>query len=71
MEYVRTRRDENKKARESLNDGDVNDTDISTMIFEIFSSRKKFNYDFKNLLNLYMSYYAPMIKFCRCKYFNY
>ena len=42
MQYEVVRRKENDKAQESLADGDVDDSDIITMVFDIFSSRKKF-----------------------------
>jgi hypothetical protein len=70
MHYQVNRREENAKVQDSLIDGDVDDNDIKTMVFDIFSSRKKFTYDFRERLNLYMSFLGPVFKFLRCKCFN-
>ncbi len=40
------REKENEKVKESLKDGDVDKTDIQTMVFDIFSSRTKFIYNY-------------------------
>ena len=42
--YHEIRINENDKVKASLVDGDVDQSDIMTMIFDIFSSRKKFDY---------------------------
>lgn len=44
--YERTRQKENEKVKESLKDGDVDKSDIQTMVFDIFSSRTKLVYNF-------------------------
>jgi len=53
-----------------LTDGDVDMSDIKTMVFEIFSSRKKFTYDFRERLTLYFGFIGPVLKCLRCKCFN-
>ena len=52
---------ENQKVRESLRDGGVDEDDIKNMVFDIFSSRKKFNYDFSQRLGLYLNFKLPII----------
>jgi hypothetical protein len=55
----------------SLIDGNVDESDIMTMIFEIFSSRKKFDYFLNERLMLYLGWLGPVLKFLRCRCFNY
>ena len=40
--YQETKIKENRKAQESVMDGNVDESDIMTMVFDIFSKRKKF-----------------------------
>jgi len=68
--YKKKRIVENAKVQESLIDGDVDDNDIKTMVFDIFSSRKKFTYDFRERLTLYFGFLGPVYKWMRCKCFN-
>lgn len=49
----------------------MDEGDIKTMVFDIFSSRKKFTYDLRERLNLYMGFLGPVFKCLRCKCFNY
>ncbi len=56
---------------DSLVDGDVDQSDIMTMVFDIFSKRKKFDYDIKERLMLYFGFLGPIFKFLRCRCFNY
>lgn len=58
MQYEVVRRKENDKAQESLADGDVDDSDIITMVFDIFSSRKKFVFA---KINLYFGFLGPVL----------
>jgi len=38
------------------------------MVFEIFSSKQKFNYNkFSELIYCYASVFLPLLKCCRCK----
>jgi len=60
-----------KKCYESLDDGDVDRSDITTVAFDIFSKRKRFNYDLKERVRLYLGFMAPVCKFLRCKSCNY
>ena len=41
------------------------------MVFEIFSGRKKFLYDFKQKLNLYFGHFGKIFKLMKCKLFDY
>ena len=41
------------------------------MVFEIFSGRKKFVYDFKQRLNLYFGQFGKILKSMSCKLFDY
>ena len=68
--YKETKKTENKKAQESLVNGNVDESDIITMVFDIFSSRKKFTYDFRERLTLYFGFLGPVYKCLRCKCFN-
>jgi len=60
-----------KKCEESLDDGDVDQSDIATVAFDIFSKRNRFNYDLKERMSLYLGFMAPVCKFLRCKCCNY
>ena len=40
------------------------------MVFDIFSSRKKFTYDFRERLTLYFGFLGPVYKCLRCKCLN-
>jgi hypothetical protein len=42
-----------------------------TMAFDIFSKRKKFEYDLKERIMIYFGFMGPVFKFLRCKCFNY
>jgi len=55
----------------SLTDGDVDKSDIMTMIFDIFSKRKKFDYNLNERVMLYCGFLGPLLKFFRCRCFNY
>jgi len=55
----------------SLEDGDVDNSDIMTMIFDIFSKRKKFAYGLDERIMLYCGRVGYVLRFCRCKCFNY
>jgi excinuclease UvrABC ATPase subunit len=68
--YKKNCASENTKVQESLTDGDVDMSDIKTMVFDIFSSRKKFTYDFRERLTLYFGFLGPVYKCLRCKCFN-
>ena len=48
----------------SLGDSNVDDSDIMTMVFDIFSSRTKFIYDFKLRLRLYFASFYKLLKVC-------
>ena len=41
------------------------------MIFDIFSSRKKFDYFLNERVMLYLGWLGPVLKFLRCRCFNY
>ena len=69
--YQETRAKENEKVKESLMDGDVDQSDIMTMVFDIFSKRKKFDYDLKERIILYFGFLGPVFKYLRCRCFNY
>ncbi len=69
--YQDTRTNENDKVKDSLIDGGVDDTDIMTMAFDIFSKRKKFEYDLKERFMIYFGFFGPMLKYLRCKCLNY
>ena len=45
--YRHTRAQENKKAKESQVNCDIDESDIMSMVFDIFSRRKKFEYNLK------------------------
>lgn len=42
-----------------------------TMIFDIFSSRKKFDYHLNERIMLYFGFLGPVLKCLRCRCFNY
>ena len=69
--YQDTITDENNKVKASLVDGNVDKTDVMTMVFDIFSKRKKFDYDLKERLMIYLGFLGPVFKFLRCRCFNY
>lgn len=69
--YKKKKYEEKDKVIESLIDGDVDESDIKTMVFDIFSSRKKFVYDFRERLVLYFGFLGPLYRFCKCRCFNY
>ena len=69
--YQDTITDENNKVKASLVDGNVDKTDFMTMVFDIFSKRKKFDYDLKERLMIYFGFLGPVFKFLRCRCFNY
>jgi len=62
---------EKEKARISLEDGEVDKSDITTIIFDMFSKRKKFEYHLNERILLYMGFLGPVLKFFRCRCFNY
>ena len=66
-----TKSAEVKQAQDSLRDGDVDESDIKTMVFEIFSGRKKFVYGFKQRVNLYFGFLGKILKTMNCKMFDY
>jgi len=41
------------------------------MIFDMFSKRKKFEYHLNERIMLYMGFLGPVLKFLRCRCFNY
>lgn len=51
-------------------DGDVDRSDIMTMVFDIFSKRKKFDYNIKEKLMLYFGFMFNVLKFLRCRCLN-
>ncbi len=51
-------------------DGDVDHSDIMTMVFDIFSKRKKFDYNIKEKLMLYFGFMFNVLKFLRCRCLN-
>jgi len=65
--YKKTRVEENKKCYDSLEDGDVDRSDIMCVVFDIFSRRRRFNFDLENRIALYCGFVARMCKFLRCK----
>jgi hypothetical protein len=69
--YQDIRKSENNKVKASLVDGDVDGTDIMTMVFDIFSKRKKFDYPATERLMLYMGFLGPVLRFLRCRCLNY
>ena len=69
--YHEIRINENDKVKASLVDGDVDQSDIMTMIFDIFSSRKKFDYYLNERVMLYFGFLGPVLRFLRCKCLNY
>jgi len=44
----------------------VDISDIKTIVFDIFSKRKKFVYDLKERTMLYLGFLGKAAKFCRC-----
>lgn len=71
MKYTMTRKLENEKVQASLQDGNVDNSDMRTMMFDIFSSRKKFIFNLKQRLNLYFGYIGHFLKCLRCRCLNY
>ncbi len=69
--YQDTRKQENDKVKDSLVDGDVDQSDIMTMVFDIFSRRKVFDYDYKERFMIYFGFLGPILKFFHCRFFNY
>jgi hypothetical protein len=69
--YQEIRLNENNKVKSSLIDGDVDQSDIMTMIFDIFSSRKKFDYHLNERVMLYLGFLGPVLRCLRCRCFNY
>ena len=69
--YKETKKTENKKAQESLLDGNVDESDIITMVFDIFSRRKKFEYNLKERIILYLGFLGPILRCLRCRFFDY
>ena len=51
-------------------DSNVDKSDIMTIIFDIFSKRKEFDYALKDRLMLYFGFMAPVFKCLRCRCFN-
>lgn len=70
-EYKAVRTRENEKAKESLNDQDVDGTDTLTMVFDIFSRRKVFDLHLNERIMIYFGFLGPILKILRCKFFNY
>jgi len=70
-QFSKFRAAENEKVKLSLEDGDVDKSDIMTMIFDIFSRRKKFDYQCNERIMLYCGKLGPVLRFCRCRCFNY
>ena len=70
-EYQDTVAIDNNRVKDSLLDGNVDKSDIMSIVFDIFSKRKKFDYDLKERLMLYFGFMGPVFKCCRCKCFNY
>ena len=69
--YQDIRKSENNKVKGSLVDGDVDVTDIMTMVFDIFSKRKNFDYNTTERLMLYLGFLGPVLRFLRCRSLNY
>ena len=69
--YKETKIKENRKAQESVLDGNVDESDIMTMVFDIFSKRKKFEYNLKERMILYLGFLGPILKCLRCRFFDY
>lgn len=42
-----------------------------TMVFDIFSKRKKFEYNLKERMILYLGFLGPILRCLRCKFFDY
>jgi len=68
-EFQRVREKENNKCFNSFDDGDVDKSDINTILFEIFSKRKKFTYNLKERSRLYLGFLGKAYNFCRCRIF--
>jgi len=62
---------EDEKVKLSLTVGKVDKNDIMTMIFDIFSRRKKFDYHLNERIMLYCGKLGPILRFFRCRCFNY
>jgi hypothetical protein len=58
------------KAKASLLDGNVDQSDIMTIVFDIFSKRKQFRYERKERIWLYLGFLAPVLKCFSCRYFD-
>ena len=56
---------DNEKAKANLEAGNVDQSDIKTIVFEIFSKRKQFHYKLKERLWLYLGFLAPVLKCLR------
>jgi hypothetical protein len=69
--YKETKIKENRKAQESVLDGNVDESDIMTMVFDIFSKRKKFEYNLKERIILYLGFLGPILRCLRCRFFDY
>ena len=69
-EYQDTIANDNNKVKASLLDGNVDKSDIMTIIFEIFSKRKEFDYALKERLMLYFGFLAPVFKCLRCRCYD-
>jgi hypothetical protein len=55
----------NDKAKASLEAGNIDQSDIKTIVFDIFSKRKQFNYKLKERVWLYLGFLAPVLKCLR------
>ena len=64
--YLLTKKEEEEKVVENLNDKRVSLIDIRYMIFDIFATRKKFVYDGKELFYMYFSLFGNFFLLSCC-----
>lgn len=48
----------------------MEDKDIRTIVFDIFSRRKKFDFSVGKRITLYFGFIGYLLRFCRCKAFD-
>jgi hypothetical protein len=52
----------NDEAKARMEAGNLNQSDIQTIVFDIFRKRKQFNYELKERVWLYLGFLAPVLK---------
>lgn len=67
MRYSIIRTKENMMVHNHLEESKIDDNDIRSIVFDIFSRRKKFMIDFGKRITLYFGFLAYLLRFFRCK----